>query len=119
MEFGEVLVVFILFVILPAVVFDGVRKIKAARYAAQATRGDELSASELRAMVRSAAEDAIAPLSARVADLEERLGDESVASLRARLDASRIDPALLADAFETDLADEPGEPTAAVRRRTQ
>lgn len=110
----DVFIVFILFVILPAVIMNGIVRIKAARAATPTPSGDEMSASELRAMVREAAEEAVAPLSARLADLEERLGDESVASLRAR-----IDPALLADALETDLTDDDGEPPAAVRRRAR
>ena len=114
MELEPVLVCFILFVMFPAVLMKGIAGIKAAKARASAGTGDEMSASELRSLVREAAEDAVAPLSARLADLEERLGDESVASLRAR-----IDPALLADALETDLTDEHGEPTAAVRRRTR
>ena len=96
---GETLVVLALFVILPAIIMRGIRDIKAAKYASRNGTGAELRASDLRQLVREAADEAVAPLAARVADLEERLGDESVASLR-----SRLDPALVADAMEHHLA---------------
>jgi hypothetical protein len=114
MEMEPVLIVFFLFVLFPAVIFKGIARIKAAKATAQASSAEEMTASDLRAIIHEAVEDALAPLSARVADLEERLGDESVEHLRARLD-----PALLADLVESDLTDEHGEATAAVRRRTR
>ncbi len=114
MEMEPILISFFLFVLFPAVIFKGIARIKAAKATAQASSAEEMTASDLRAIVREAVEDAIAPLSTRIADIEDRLGDESVESLRARLD-----PALLSDLVEADLTDEPGEATAAVRRRTR
>lgn len=113
MDIENVLIVFFLFVLFPAVLMNGIRKIKASK-AARLPSGGELRASDLRAIVREAVEEAIAPLSARVADVEERMGDESVESLRARLD-----PALLSDLVETDLTETHGEAAGAVRRRTR
>lgn len=98
MEFGEIVTVIALFVILPAIIMRGVRDIKTAKHAARAS-GGELRASELRTLVREAVEEAVAPLAQRVSDLEDRLGDEPVAHLRARLDST-----LLADAVEDDVA---------------
>lgn len=92
MAFGEVLTVFILFVVLPAVVFNGIAKLKATK-ASTASGGDGLRASELQDLIREAVEDAVGPLVHRIADLEERLGDETVDDLHAR--AGRIDPHLI------------------------
>lgn len=108
----EVFVVFILFVLLPAVLLYGIKEIKKVKGTKVSSGGGELRASELRAIIREAVEDAIEPLSTRVADLEERLGDESVDDLRARLD-----PALLADAIEQDL--DTDDVARVVARRTR
>lgn len=99
---GEAIVAFTsivsVFIGMPWVIFSGVRKLREQKSAGRGSGGD-LSASELRAMIHDAVGDAISPLADRVTDLEERLGDESVADLRARLD-----PALLDDLAD-DVAD--------------
>lgn len=100
---GEAIVAFTsivsVFIGMPWVVFSGIRKLRAQKMTGRAGDGD-LSAAELRAMIRDATAEAVGPLAARVADLEERLGDESVDELRARLD-----PALLDDLAD-DVADD-------------
>ncbi len=105
---------FILFVIFPAVLFNGIAAVKKAK-AKDGTgdRGGEMRASELRRMIEAAVETATAPLAARITDLEERLGDEPVHAIRERL----AGPALSA-AFdpESDVDDADGRP---VQRRAR
>jgi|GEM_PF-6949145 len=108
MEFGETLVAFTsivsVFIGMPWVIFSGIRKLREQKSAGRAGGGD-LSASELRAMIHDAVGEAITPLADRVTDLEERLGDESVADLRARLDPALLD----------DLPEASGPPAARTR----
>lgn len=111
MGFFEFATVFVLFVILPAVLLNGIKEIKKTKSSRVSGGSNELRASELQAMIQATVEDAVAPLSARVADLEERLGDESVADLR-----TRLDPAVLADALGADLDPDADLPAAAARR---
>lgn len=105
MEVGETLVAFTtivsIFVGMPWVIFSGVHKLRRQKLADRPS-GEDLSAGELRAMIRDAVGDAVSPLADRVADLEERLGDESVADLRARLDPALLDD--LADDVTADVA---------------
>ncbi len=99
---------FILFVIFPAVLFNGIAAMRKARQGA--VGGGEMRASELRAMILRAVEEATGPLSARITDLEERLGDEPVHALRERIGGDAI-----ASAFDVDEAAE----TPADRRRAR
>ena len=119
MEFGEVVFMFILFVIFPAVLFNGIAAVKKAK-AKDGTgeRGGEMRASELRRMIETAVEAATAPLAARITDLEERLGDEPVSAIRERLTGNRLDSPALSAAFdpEADLDDADGRP---VQRRAR
>ena len=113
---------FILFVLSPAAVFWGIAQIKKTK-ADSGERGGEMRASELRRMIETAVETATAPLSARITDLEERLGDEPVHAIRERLSGERLSgerlggPALSA-AFDpdVDLDDADGRP---VQRRSR
>jgi len=103
---GEVIFMFILFVIAPAVLFNGIAKVKKAGRGTGT--GGEMRASELKSMIQTAVHTATAPLAARITDLEERLGDETAQDLRERLDAGRVGPPALADAFDPDAEfDEP------------
>lgn len=104
----DVLITLSIVVLMPWVVLTGIARIKKSK----ASNGGELRASDLRAFIREAVEGALQPLSTRVADLEERLGDESVEDLR-----SRLDPAVLADALDHDL--EADDTVQAVARRTR
>ena len=106
---------FILFVIFPAVLFNGIAAVKKAKAGTGAVAG-EMRASELRRMIRDAVEAATAPLAARITDLEERLGDEPVHAIRERLGG--LDAANLSAAFdpEADLDDADGRP---VQRRAR
>ena len=107
---------FILFVIFPAVLFNGIARVKKAK---GATGAGEMRASELRAMISAAVETATAGLAARVTDLEERLGDEPVAAIRARVGspaAPGLDARTLSATFDADLDDADGRP---VQRRAR
>ena len=97
-----VLVMFILFVLFPAVV--GSMVVSARK--AGGGRGEELRLSELERLIDAAVEDAAAPLRRRIETLEAIVTDDEP-------DRQRLDPAALADALG-----EPDEP-AAVRRRTR
>lgn len=112
MEFGETLIAFTsvvsIFIGMPWVVFSGIRKLRAQKTSGRAGDGD-LSAGELRSMIREAVGEAVGPLAARVTDLEERLGDESIGEIR-----SRLDPALL-----DDLADEVADDVMRTAARTR
>jgi hypothetical protein len=113
MDPGAVIaIVAILFVGAPAVIFRGIRSLRVDRNGAQASRGGEMRASELKAMIRTAVDEATAPLAARVTDLEERLGDEPVHALRERLDGGT-----LAGAFDPDA--EFDEPASGPARRAR
>ena len=107
---------FILFVIFPAVLFNGIAAVKKAK-AGEASKGGDLRASELRRMIADAVETATAPLAARITDLEERLGDEPVHAIRERIGGTALsaafDPAFDPDA---DLDDADGRP---VQRRAR
>ena len=108
---------FILFVIFPAVLFNGIAAVKKSKLGAGG--GGEMRASELRAMILRAVEEATGPLAARITDLEERLGDEPVHAIRERVGGTTGLPALaLSAAFdsEADLDDADGRP---VQRRAR
>lgn len=114
-------IIALLFVAMPAVILSGIRSIKREKYRAEAERssrapaGEGMRASELKALVRAAVDEATAPLAARITDLEERLGDEPVHALRERIGGSA-----LADAFDPDAEfDDPSyEPPGRSRART-
>ena len=99
---------FSLFVIFPAVLVNGIAAVKKSKLGAGG--GGEMRASELRAMILRAVEEATGPLAARITDLEERLGDEPVHALRERIGGDA-----LASAFDADEAAE----TPADRRRAR
>lgn len=99
------------FIGMPWVVFTGIRKLREQKMGSR-TGGGDLSAGELRTMIRDAVSEAVGPLAGRMADLEDRLGDETVAEIRARLDADA-----LADAF--DVTDDAVEPVRPARARTR
>lgn len=112
-----VAILFILFVLFPAVLFFGIAEMRKAKLKAGQT-GGEMRASELRKTIADAVAAATAGLSARVTDLEERLGDEPVSAIRARVTGERLgDPAISA-AFDpdADLDDADGRP---VQRRAR
>lgn len=113
---------FILFVIFPAVLFNGIAAVKKAKAGTGAGAG-EMRASELRRMIGDAVEAATAPLAARITDLEERLGDEPVHAIRERVAGERAAGERLAGhavsaAFDpdADLDDADGRP---VQRRAR
>ena len=127
---GEVIAAIALFVGMPWAVFTGIAKVKAAGLTGGRQgggEGTELRASELRSMIESSVEEATAPLVRRIETLEAiATGDEpgdrvSLASAGAQAagaqtaGAGRLDPATLADVFDTDL-DEDDEVAAARRR---
>ena len=107
---------FILFVVFPAVLFNGIAAVKKAKAGTGAGAG-EMRASELRRMIGDAVETATAPLAARITDLEERLGDEPVHAIRERLGGG-LPAVALSAAFdpEADLDDADGRP---VQRRAR
>ena len=113
---GEVIFMFILFVIFPAVLFNGIASVKKARLK-DGEKGGEIRASELRRMIEAAVAAATAGLAARVTDLEERLGDEPVHAIRERLGGG-LPAVALSAAFdpEADLDDADGRP---VQRRAR
>ena len=113
---------FILFVIFPAVLFNGIASVKKARLK-DGEKGGEIRASELRRMIEAAVAAATAGLAARVTDLEERLGDEPVHAIRERVAGERAAGERLAGhavsaAFDpdADLDDADGRP---VQRRAR
>ena len=116
MPFGEVVVILILFVLFPAILFNGIAAVKKAK-AGEASKGGDLRASELRRMIADAVETATAGLAARITDLEERLGDEPVSAIRERV-GMRLDAPAMTAAFdpEADLDDADGRP---VQRRAR
>lgn len=121
----DALIVFIVLVLCPLAVFLGIAQIKKAK---GSTGGSEMRASELRALIERAVADATSGLSARIADLEERLGDEPVHAIRERLGANpasgdrtgaeapaaRLDTPAMTAAFDpdADLDDVDGRPVA-------
>ncbi|HEX8298550.1 MAG TPA: hypothetical protein VF594_05250 [Rubricoccaceae bacterium] len=108
-----VAIVAILFVGAPAVIFRGLRSLRADRRATSPVASGEMRASELRTMIHDAVETATAPLAARITDLEERLGDEPVHAIRERVGSSaRLDAPAMTVAFdaEEDLDDADGRP---------
>ena len=110
----EVIGIIAVCVILPSILTQAFVSVRKAKYEAQARAGsgEGLRASELQRLIREAVEDAVEPLHARIDALEgPPTGADGAAG------APRLDPAVLADALETDL-DEDGE-VAAVRRRTR
>ncbi len=107
---------FILFVIFPAVLFNGIAAVKKAKVG-DGSKGGELRASELRRMIADAVETAMAPLAARITDLEERLGDEPVTAIRERIGGSALSAAFDRSSDpEADLDDADGRP---VQRRAR
>ena len=105
MEFFEFLTVVIVLLGVPTVVFSGIKGIIAAKAREnESSGGSTLRASELRAMVEAAVEDATEPLEERIRLLEEELSTGE----------GRIDPSVLAEAF-----DEPEEVEAPRPRRRQ
>jgi predicted oxidoreductase len=115
MDPGEALValtsIVSVFIGMPWVVLSGIRKLREQKMSGRTGDGD-LSAGELRSMIRDAVGEAIGPLAVRMADLEDRLGDETVDEIRARLGADA-----LADAF--DVTDDAVEPVRPARARTR
>ncbi len=69
MEPQVIFVLLILFVVFPAVLFNGIAKIKAAR-AKEAGGGEAMRVSELKAMIHDAVEEATAPLRERIEWIE-------------------------------------------------
>ena len=120
MEFGDVLFGFILFVMSPAAVFWGIAQIRKTKVGTpEAGRTGEMRASELRATIAAAVETATAGLSARITDLEERLGDEPVSAIRARVGgppATGLDARAVSFDPDADLDDADGRP---VQRRAR
>ena len=107
---------FILFVIFPAVLFNGIAAAKKAKAGTGAGAGaGEMRASELRRMIRDAVEAATAPLAARITDLEERLGDEPVHAIRERLGGG-LPAGALSAAFDPDVDLDDAEGRPAQRR---
>jgi hypothetical protein len=104
----ELLAIFSVVVLLPAIIFHHVTKIKEAKYRAQEGAGDGLRASELQRLIREAVEEAVEPLHARLDALE---------GPPPRVAEPRLDPAVLAGALDTDLDAE--SEAAAVRHRTR
>lgn len=90
MTFFEFLILATVFVGLPAVIFDGIAKLK--RADAKAKEGGAMRKSELEALIRGAVEDATEPLRRRIETLEAiATSDEP--------QGGRIDPAVLSEAF--------------------
>jgi hypothetical protein len=114
--FGDIAIVFILFVILPSIIFGFIKDIKKEKYKAMASTGkaeDGIRASDLRDILREAVEDAVAPLDARIEQLEADLRASGVIAPEARLSA-----AVLADALDDDLEEEDALDTPAPRLRS-
>ena len=104
-----VLVMFILFVLFPAVVGAAVVNAKKAK-----AGGEEMRLSDLERLIEAAVEDATGPLVRRIETLEAIVTDDDPAGPARQ--PGRIDPAALADALgETEDAEGP----AAVRRRAR
>ena len=112
----DALIVFIVLVLCPLAVFFGIAQIKKSKQPG----GNEMRASELRALIQRSVDEATTTLSARIADLEERLGDEPVEALRERIGApgARLDAPAMTAAFDpdADLDDADGRP---VQRRAR
>ena len=115
MEFGETLValtsIVSVFIGMPWVFLSGLRKLREQKAAGRASSGD-VGAGELHALIRDAVAEAIGALAGRMADLEDRLGDETIDEIRARYAAGA-----LADAF--DVADDAVEPVRPAHARTR
>lgn len=113
--FADALVPLVLFVMSPMAVFWGIAQLKKAK----AGTGTEMRASELKALIGDAVGEATAGLSARVADLEERLGDEPAWAIRERVNpphAPRLGDDVLAAALDPDADMDDARP---VRRATR
>ena len=113
MDITELFAIFAVFIGLPWAVFSGIAKVKAANAAGRGGEGQELRASELRHMIEASVEEATAPLVRRIETLEAIATDEEPG----RSGAGRLDPATLADVFDTDLEDADEVPAARRRAR--
>ncbi|MDT0632454.1 hypothetical protein [Rubrivirga litoralis] len=110
MDITELFAIFAVFIGLPWAVFAGIAKVRAANAVGRGG-GEELRASELRAMIEASVEEATAPLVRRIETLEAIATDDEPAR------AGRLDPATLADVFDTDLGDADEVPVARRRAR--
>ena len=118
MGFAELLAAVALFVGTPWAVFTGIAKVKAAGASGRGGDGQELRASELRRMIEASVEEATAPLVRRIETLEAIATDEEPGRAGAQTaGAGRLDPATLADVFDTDLDDADEVPAARRRAR--
>lgn len=108
----EVWIVATIFGLFPAILAWAIVASKRAKYSARGGEGEGLRASDLERIIRDAVEDATEPLVRRIETLEAIATD-----VDAEDRPGRLDPAVLADALDSDL-DEEDEP-AAVRRRTR
>ncbi|MDT7857103.1 hypothetical protein RQM47_10660 [Rubrivirga sp. S365] len=111
MDITGLFAIFAVFIGLPWAVFAGIAKVKAANAAGRGGEGTELRASELRAMIEASVEEATAPLVRRIETLEAIATDDEPAR------AGRLDPATLANVFDTDLDDANDVPAARRRAR--
>ena len=121
MEFFEFLTVIGVVIGGPWALFTGIAKVKAAGATGRSGgEGTEIRASELRRMIEASVDEATAPLVRRIETLEAIVTDDDPGD-RVRLSdtqpagAGRLDPATLADVFDTDF-DEDHEVPAARRR---
>jgi hypothetical protein len=113
--FGEIAIVFILFVILPSIILSFVKDIKKEKYKAMSAKDSSseggLRASELREIIREAVSDAVEPLDLRIADLEIALLNSGALSPtpsgKEAVSEPRLNAAVVAEALndETDLED--------------
>ena len=106
---------------MPWAVFSGIAKVKAAGAVGRSGEGQELRASELRHMIEQSVEEATAPLVRRIETLEAIATDDEPHGRRSQPGraggAGRLDPATLADVFDTDLEDADEVPAARRRAR--
>lgn len=108
MPFFEFLIVATVFVGLPAVIFDGIAKLK--RADAKAKEGGAMRKSELEALIRVAVEDATEPLHRRIETLEAiATSDEPQGG---RIDAAVLSEALGVPGAAPDRSGQPRTPVA-------
>lgn len=99
-------IVFTVLVLMPLSIFYGIRmlresKVKTGAFESEAS-GDTMRRSELENLIHDAVIEATEPLAARIDDLERELllGDGG---------ERRLDPSVLADAFDDEEVDETGD----------